>query len=155
MEPHGVLGAIWIKRFKRGPMDPVTAAELVAGKGLVGNANQGGRRQVTLIEEEVWRAMMSKLDGSLDASTRRANLMVRNFQLRESRGKILRIGTTRIRIFGETKPCERMEEALPGLRAEMYPEWRGGAFGEILEGGEIRVGDAVEWVHEPLNVTSA
>ena len=47
----GHLRAIWIKRMKRGPMDPRETATLVPGRGLVGNANQGGRRQVTLISE--------------------------------------------------------------------------------------------------------
>ena len=45
------LEAIWIKRVRRGKMDPVLTAELIAGKGIVGNANQGGRRQVTIIEK--------------------------------------------------------------------------------------------------------
>jgi hypothetical protein len=31
-------------------MDPATVATLVAGRGLVGNADQGRRRQVTVIE---------------------------------------------------------------------------------------------------------
>jgi MOSC domain-containing protein YiiM len=142
---HGELAAIWIKRFKRGPMDPVPAATLVAGKGLVGNANQGGRRQVTLIEEEAWETMMSELHGSIDPSSRRANLMLRNFPLRDSRGRELFVGECRIRIFGETRPCELMDEALAGLRAAMQPEWRGGAFGEVLNDAEIKLGDEVRW----------
>jgi MOSC domain-containing protein YiiM len=38
-----------------------------------------------------------------------------------------------------------MEEAVSGLRAAMSPDWRGGAFAEVLEGGEIAVGDTIEW----------
>ena len=98
----GQLKAIWIKRANRGKMDPVESVELVAGKGIVGNANQGARRQVTIIEEEVWQA-----------------------------------------------PCERMEEAAPGLRQAMYADWGGGAFAMVVKGGIINVGDDVEF-HDPV-----
>jgi MOSC domain-containing protein YiiM len=48
-------------------------------------------------------------------------------------------------IAGETTPCERMEEALPGLRAALRPRWGGGAFAQVLRGGAVRVGDRVAW----------
>lgn len=142
---EGRLQAIWIKRMKRGPMDPVKTAELVAGRGIIGNANQGGRRQVTVIEQEVWEELMRQLGGDLPPSARRANLMVEGVRLAESRGRVLRVGPCRVRIFGETRPCERMDEALPGLRAAMRPAWGGGAFGEVLDDGQIAVGDRVFW----------
>ena len=49
-----------------------------------------------------------------------------------------------VRILGETTPCEQMEEAQPGLRNALRPDWRAGVFGEIVEGGPIRIGDAAE-----------
>lgn len=139
--------AIWIKRAKRGPMDPRPRALLVAGKGLEGNANQGGRRQVTILAEEAWQAAVAELgaEPALDPRLRRANLFVRGLDLARSRGRVLRIGEARLRVLGEVRPCERMDEGYPGLRKALDPDWRGGAFAEVLDGGEIAVGDAVEW----------
>jgi MOSC domain-containing protein YiiM len=142
----GKLRAIWIKRAKWGPMDAVEKAELIAGRGLVGNANQGGRRQVTIIEEEIWQSVMKNLKGTLSPSARRANLLVQGISLANSRGRILQIGECSIRIFGETRPCERMDAALQGLREALQPNWGGGAFGEVLNDGRISVGDEIRWL---------
>ena len=129
-------------------MDAVKTARLIAGRGIVGNANQGGRRQVTIIERERWEEFMRRFESSLSPSTRRANLMVEGIDLTKRRGQILQIGECQIRILGETKPCERMDEALPGLKEAMSPDWGGGAFGEVLNNSQITVGDQVRWTIE-------
>jgi MOSC domain-containing protein YiiM len=141
----GKLEAIWIKRAHRGPMDPTTSATLIEGKGVEGSVGRSSRRQVTIIEREVWDALMKQTNASAPPSTRRANLMISGVSLADTRQRVLRIGETRLEIAGETKPCERMEEAVPGLRAAMYPNWGGGAFAKVLSGGAIRVGDRVEF----------
>jgi MOSC domain-containing protein YiiM len=146
METTGRLEAIWLKRVRRGPMDAVERAILKAHHGLVGNTDQGGRRQVTLLEQEVWQFLMAQVGATLPPVTRRANLLLSGIRLVKSRQRILGIGTCRIRILGETKPCERMEEACPGLQPAMYVNWAGGAFGEVLDDGDIVVGDPVQWL---------
>ncbi len=140
------LERIWLKRAKLGPMDPVNDATLVAGRGLDRNANRGGRRQVTIISAERWREMMSALGRDLDPSTRRANLLVSGVDLEGTRDRVLRVGGCRLKVNGETRPCERMEEAAAGLRAIMAERWGGGIYAEALDDGTIQVGDAVEWV---------
>ncbi|HJQ39788.1 MAG TPA: MOSC domain-containing protein [Thermoanaerobaculia bacterium] len=140
----GEVAAIWIKRFKRGPMDPVGEARAVAGRGLVGNANQGGKRQITLIDEARWGEVQRAVGEEVSPVARRANVMVRGIELEKSHRKLLRLGECVIRIYGETRPCERMGDLQEAMRAH----WRGGAFGEIIEGGTIRVGDEAAWLEE-------
>src|SRR3982751_3848855 len=126
-------------------MDAVVTSALVAGCGLVGNADQGRRRQVTMIEREQWERLMSQLQAAIPPTARRANLMVSGIPLARSRDRVLRVGPCRLRIAGETRPCERMDEALPGLRRAMAADWAGGVFAEVLDDGSITVGDDVRW----------
>lgn len=140
------LTQIWIKRMHRGPMDAVPSATVVIGRGIVGNANQGGKRQVTIVSSKNWANVTAPLGATPDPRLRRANLLVSDVDFVDSRGKILKIGHVRIRIYGETRPCEQMEAAVPGLQEAMSVPWGGGAFGEVLNDGEIAVGDQVELV---------
>ena len=129
--------------MRRGPMDSADRAKVIAGKGIVGNANQGGKRQVTIVSNKHWEEVTAPLGDVPDPRLRRANLLVSEIDFSGARGQILKIGNVRVRIYGETRPCEQMEAAVPGLKTAMSVPWGGGAFGEILDDGEITVGDPV------------
>src|SRR5216110_1992620 len=73
----GTIAAIWIKPASGAPMKPVDEADLVAGRGLKGNADQGGWRQVTIIDEKAWHDAEAELGKEFDPSHRRANVMLR------------------------------------------------------------------------------
>ncbi len=148
MSHVGTLEQIWIKRVRRGPMDPQSRATLKAGRGLVGNADQGGSRQVTIIAAERWNELMRDLSADLDPSRRRANLLISGIDLAQTRDRVLVIGRCRLRVAGETRPCEQMEQALPGLQSRMRSDWSGGVFAVVLDDGEISVGDGVRWEDE-------
>lgn len=141
----GVLDAIWVKRMKRGPMDGAAHGALVAGRGLVGNVEQGGRRQVTLLEAEAWAAVIAEVGAALPPSARRANLLLRGVRLARTRGRVLRVGSCRLRVFTEVPPCRIMDDVHPGLQNAMRRDWRGGVAAEVVVGGGIAVGDAVRW----------
>ncbi|MEM7588212.1 MAG: MOSC domain-containing protein [Acidobacteriota bacterium] len=126
-------------------MDARDTARAVAGRGLEGNANQRGKRQVTLLSADRWDEMTRELGEDIDPSLRRANLYVRGVELQGPRRRVLCVGACRIKIYGETRPCNLMDEAYPGLQRALDPDWRGGVYGEILNDAEIAIGDAVSW----------
>ena len=142
----GRLEAIWVKRAHRGPMDPVQDAALDVERGLVGSVDRSRRRQVTLLEAERWSRLMHEVHAELDPCARRANLLVSGVSLFETGGRVLQIGSVQLVIGGETTPCERMDEALPGLQAAMRDPWAGGAFAQIRASGAVRVGDPIIWL---------
>jgi putative hydrolase of the HAD superfamily len=136
-------------------MDARLTARAIPGKGLAGCANNSRVRQVTLMEREVWQALMKELRVEAPPSARRANLMISGMALADSRGRLLRIGRVLLRIAGETKPCERMNQVHPGLKRSMEAHWCGGAFAEVITGGTMAIGDPVEWADAPRPLPKA
>ncbi|MDX1395190.1 MAG: MOSC domain-containing protein [Gemmatimonadota bacterium] len=126
-------------------MRPVASATLVEGVGIEGNADRGGYRQVTLVDADAWERATAEVGRSVDPSARRGNLLLRGLDLEESAGRVVRVGSARIRIRGETMPCDRMEEAAEGLRDALASGWRAGAYGMVVEGGPVSVGDEARW----------
>ncbi|NNF05224.1 MAG: MOSC domain-containing protein [Candidatus Eisenbacteria bacterium] len=149
----GQLEKIWTKRAHAGVMDEQSEGELVVDKGLVNNVNQGGKRAITVISKERWAEAEAMLDQTIDPKTRRANLLVSGISLLDSRNMILTIGETKIKLMGETRPCELMDKFVPGLRNALAKDWGGGAYGVVIEGGAIRVGDKVE-IYDSETVTA-
>jgi len=152
IEPRsGRLEAIWLKRSHRGPMDAAREVRVNPTDGIVGGVDRSRRRQITLIEREVWDELMRELMRELgantppDPSSRRANLVLSGVRLPHTRGRVLRVGDARLAIGGELTPCERMDDVLPGLRAAMRPNWNGGVFATVVDDAIIRVGDTVAW----------
>ena len=133
-------------------MDPRESATLIPGKGLAGNANQGGRRQVVLLTEEGWAEAEAELAVALGPATRRGNLLLAGIDLEKTRGRVLRVGSTRLRIWTECTPCYQMDQAHSGLKNALRPHWRAGACAEVLEGGEIRIGDEAAWEEDAQGV---
>ena len=146
----GTLTGIARHARPRGPMETLEAVEVTVEGGLNGDFRGAikpggkGKRQVSLIEAGDWAAAMAELGHDLPWWVRRANLLVEGLDLPQTPGARVRIGAdVVIEITTECDPCSRMEEILPGLKAALTPDWRGGALGRVLSGGPIAVGDPV------------
>ena len=140
------LTRIWLKPVKGEPLQQVEHASVRSNHGLVGNAERGGRRQVTVLSAEDWEAANAQAGSELDPSARRANILVTGLgNLVESTGQVLKVGGARIQVTGETRPCSLMDAAHQGLRAAMEVSWRGGVHGIVLNDADLAVGDEVSW----------
>ncbi|OUS11881.1 molybdenum cofactor biosysynthesis protein [Gammaproteobacteria bacterium 53_120_T64] len=102
-------------------------------------------RQVTVLSVEDWQLACDELGFDLHWTTRRANLFVKGVSFSSaSVGDIIEIGDLRLKVTRETDPCQRMEDAKPGLLKALIPDWRGGACCRVISGGDIALGDSVE-----------
>lgn len=145
MNDDGTVLKLWIKPATGAAMTAVDTVSMVADQGIVGNADQGGKRQVTILAAERWADTEAELGHPVEPAIRRANLFINGIELADSTGRVLRVGGTRIEICGQTPPCHIMEAAVDGLRGALEPDWRGGAYGVVLDDAQISVGDAVSW----------
>jgi MOSC domain-containing protein YiiM len=141
----GTVQWIGLRPARDVPMREIDSAEAVAGGGLVGDRYVGGsgKRGLTLIQAE-HLAAIAALAGhaTVMPATLRRNLVVAGIPLLALRGLRFRIGPVLLEGTDECDPCERMEAALgPGGYNAM--RGMGGLCARILEGGVLRIGDAV------------
>ena len=138
------LLGIAIRKASRAPMETLEEAEISLDSGI-GEDFRGGveNRQVTVLVKEAWEAACITQGEELPWTTRRANLLVDELDLKESTGSLLRIGDALLEVTGETLPCPRMDELRPGLQGSLGPDWRAGVTCKVVEGGAIRIGNAV------------
>lgn len=140
----GTVQAIARRAASRAPMERLDAVAVSAEAGLDGDyRGRSMRRQVTLMSAEDWQAVCAELGAELDWTLRRANLLVAGLALPREAGAVVRVGGVTLAVTGETEPCSRMDEQHAGLRAALTPDWRGGITCRVVEGGAIKVGDAV------------
>ncbi len=138
------LVGIAIRYKKKAPMQILQTVDISKDFGLKGDfRGKPGKRQVTVLSQAAWTIACAELGVSLDWTTRRANLLVNNIDLRASTGKILVIGDAELLITKETDPCERMNDAWPGLFDSLVSEWRGGVCCRVLRDGVVELGDIV------------
>lgn len=129
-------------------MSAVDSAEATTGKGLHGDryASASGKRGVTLLQAEHLPAI-ALLAGHevLDPATLRRNVLVSGIPLIALKDRRFRVGEVLLEGTGPCDPCSRMEAALgPGGYNAM--RGHGGICARVLEGGRLRLDDAVSWV---------
>jgi len=139
------LAGIAIRKKSRAPMQALLHCGVTLERGLAGDfRGKPGKRQVTVLSEESWLQACNEVGQELPWLTRRANLLVRGLEFSAvDVGRVLCIGAVKLQITRETDPCQRMDDAQPGLKNALAPDWRGGVCCRVLAPGQIAVGDTV------------
>ncbi len=148
----GRLLGIYLAAQAEAPVRFVKRARALAGRGLEGDryaAMQGtfsdrpGQRDVTLIEAEALEAYERESGRKLSGAESRRNLLTRGVRLNDLVGCEFQVGAVRMRGLRLSEPCTHLTrlthpETLRGL------VHRGGLVAEVLNDGELRVGDLVK-----------
>ena len=137
---------IGLRPARRADMAVVTEARLDPEAGLIGDryAGRSGNRHVTLIQCENLTAIASHLglDRVLPEQLRR-NILVSGLNLLALKDRPFRLGTALLEMTGDCHPCSRMEEIF-GVGGYNAVRGHGGITARVLEGGEVRLGDAIK-----------
>jgi MOSC domain-containing protein YiiM len=138
----------------------VPAVEAIAGHGLEGDHTgdrkaPSAKRQVTLIMAEHLATAASILDmDHISPTLTRRNIVVRGMNLQALKGQRFMVGEAELQLTDECHPCSRMEENLgPGGYNAM--RGHGGWCAIVVNGGQIRVGDAVQVIQAEQVATSS
>jgi MOSC domain-containing protein YiiM len=151
---RGKVVGIYTAPVQGAPMEQRSEVRAVAGVGLDGDryasgdgkyagSSDNGKRAVTLIEREAVDAARREYDIELEEHDARRNVVTEGVPLNHLVGRTFRVGDVVLRGYKLAEPCAYLEGLTRhGIRRALVH--RAGLRAEILEGGTLRVGDAVE-----------
>ena len=142
----GRIEWIGVRPERRASMRVVEVVEFDAGLGLVGDRYSGksGSRHVTLIGKADLMAIADFLGlPEVQPDLLRRNIVVSGINLLALKDKRSRLGDALLEMTGECHPCSRMEEIF-GEGGYNAVRGHGGITARVLEGGTVRLGDALE-----------
>jgi MOSC domain-containing protein YiiM len=145
-----VVVSIQVSRLKGAPLDVLEEAELVEGRGVVGDKrfslSTKAKSQVTLIELEALEAAMAEAQKAtkmpLTPAVARRNIVTRGVALNHLVGKRFVVGTAVLRGIELCEPCGHLAKVVsPAFSRALIH--RGGLRCEIVQSGRARPGDPI------------
>jgi len=132
----------------KGEMKNVNNIKIFAGKGLEGDrhfkVNNDKRRQITLIEFENIN-YYNKISGtSFKPISFRRNIITQGIKLNDFLNKEFLIGKVKVKAHDLCRPCKYLQEKLKQNNIIKEFMHKGGLRCEILDDGEIAVGDLIK-----------
>lgn len=145
----GKVEWIGLRPKKKEDLKVVESIKVHKGTGLVGDhfkRSSSFKRQVTLIQQEHLIAISSILGKKMiDPKLARRNIVVSGINLLSLKHHQFRIGSVILETTGICDPCNRMEENL-GKGGYNAMRGHGGITANVIEDGEIKLGDRIELI---------
>ena len=142
---------IFVAPSRGAPMEPRDTVTAIADTGLVGDRyaisaiRRGPDYQLTLIEIENIEAFARSVSRPFTPDKPRRNVVTQGVALNDLCGRQFRVGEVVLEGIELCEPCSLFAKRA-GREVLKHFLHRGGLRTRIVEGGEIRVGDAVEQV---------
>ena len=139
---------IGITKENNKEIEKVKSIEVVSGKGIKGDRYfhdfNEEKNQLTLIESENIDYYNKTFKTNFKYLEFRRNLVTQNIQLNDLIGKTLIVGEIKIKAHDLCRPCKNLQEKLG--KDNIIKEFlrRGGLRCEILNSGNIRIGDDIK-----------
>ncbi|NYG07422.1 MOSC domain-containing protein YiiM [Phycicoccus badiiscoriae] len=139
----GRVLAIHVAKATKLPMRPVESVVAEAGAGLVGDRYHGSRHRHVTVQSATDLAEASRdLGAPVGPGATRRNITLSGGPVPGRPGTRVRMGDALLEVVRPAAPCRLMDDAIgPGAMKALHA--RGGTVFRILEGGVVRVGDAV------------
>jgi MOSC domain-containing protein YiiM len=141
----GRVAWIGLRPARRAAVLAVESASLDPEGGIVGDryAGRSGERHVTLIQLENLAAIAAHLGlDQVRPEQLRRNIVISGLNLQALKDRRFRLGEAVLETTGECHPCSRMEEIF-GPGGYNAVRGHGGVTARVLEGGMVRIGDAI------------
>ena len=137
----GVVEGIFLTDVLEGPLDDVDEVHVSSGAGIEGD--RYGHKDLTLFEAEAIEGLKADTGIEIKPSEIRRNVMTRGMSLNELLGHRIRVGDVEAVVTELCHPCSHLQKLTqPGVLRGLVN--RGGLNADVVAGGAIRVGDAVE-----------
>ena len=139
---------IGITKESNKEIEKVKSIEVVSGKGIKGDRYfhdfNEEKNQLTLIESENIDYYNKTFKTNFKYLEFRRNLVTQNIQLNDLIGKTLIVGEIKIKAHDLCRPCKNLQEKLG--KDNIIKEFlrRGGLRCEILNSGNITIGDDIK-----------
>jgi MOSC domain-containing protein YiiM len=147
--PDAVTVALWVCPGRTLPMLRLERAELVAGRGVIGDRrfalSTKPQNQLTLIEEEALlaaRVLCRDAPGPDQQPSARRNVVTRGVALNHLVGRTFRVGGAVVRGIELCEPCGHLAR-MSSRTFEKALLHRGGLRAEILASGVVVDGDPI------------